>query len=108
MSVMFIGLEEAFGAGEDVAQAFVAGDGETQGAGEAFEESFDLVMRGAAVEAPEMHVGASRLREALEKIFRELGLEVAYAWSIYFCVDDAVRAAAQVDGGDREGVVHGH
>jgi hypothetical protein len=101
-------LEEAFRAWQDIAEAGVAGDGKAQGAGEAFEEGFDLVMRGAAVEAPEVYVGFGGLCEALEKIFQEFGLEVAYAWGIYFCFDDAVGAAAQIDGGGREGFVHGH
>ncbi len=62
-------LEEAFGAGEDAGEAFVARDGKSQGASEGFEDGFDLVVGGPAVERAEVEVGAGGLGEALEEIF---------------------------------------
>jgi hypothetical protein len=89
-------------------QAAVAADGETQRACESFEERFDLMMRRAAVEAAQVHVGFGGLCESLEKIFEKFNGEVADFGSFYFCVDDAARAAAEIDCGCGEGLVHGH
>ncbi len=66
------------------------------------------MMRGAAVEAAKVDVGFGGLREALEKIFEKFDGEVADFGSFYLCMEDAARAAAEIDCGCGEGLVHGH
>jgi hypothetical protein len=103
-----VSSQQAFCAGEHVAKAFVARDGEPQSAGESFEKGFDPVMRRATVHDAEMDVGASSLRESLEKIFSEFGLEVANTLGADFAGDDAVWAAAEIDCGGGERFIHWH
>jgi hypothetical protein len=52
-----------------------------------------------------MDVGACGLREALEKVYEELDLEIADAYCSDLGVHDAVGAAAKIGGGER--FVHG-
>src|SRR5256885_10507229 len=66
------------------------------------------MMRRAAVEHAQVNVGARGLRKTLKKIFGELGLKIAYAFGGDFRAADAMRPAAEVDGGGGEGFVHGH
>ena len=87
---------------------WVARAGEAQGAGEGFEESFDFVVAGAAVHCLHMNVGARAAGEALEEVFDEFGLQVANEAGFDFGVDDVRGAAAEIDGGEAEGFVHGH
>lgn len=55
-----------------------------------------------------MDVGFRGLREAEEKIIEKFRLKITDAWRIYFCVDYAMRASAEIDGSDSESLVHGH
>src|SRR5439155_20941278 len=65
-------------------------------------------MTGSAVEQLEVHVGARRGGRSFEEVLNQLGLQTAYARASFRDVDHRVRAAAQVDGGDRERFVHRH
>ncbi len=55
-----------------------------------------------------MHVGARGLREALEKIFDELGLEAADGSRREFRFHHAKGASTEIDGRGGESFVHGH
>src|SRR5439155_11250468 len=100
--------QELLGTGENVLEATVAADGETQRSGESFEQGFDLMMRGAPIKAAQMNVGAGGLCKSLEKIFEQLDGKVADAIGFDLCVDNAMRAAADVDCGGGESFVHRH
>jgi hypothetical protein len=91
-----------------VAESFVPRHGETQSARKRFEHGLDLMMRGAAVKNAEMHIGAGGLREALEEIFGEFGLKITDARAGNLGVDNAERAATQIDGAGGERFIHGH
>ena len=54
------------------------------------------MMRRASVKRPQMNVGARRLRETLKKVFREFGLKITDAVRGDFCVDHAIRPAAEI------------
>lgn len=66
------------------------------------------MVRRAAVQNAQVNIGARGLREALEKVLDELGLKIANAAGGNFGVHHAVSAAAQINGGGSEGIVHGH
>ena len=66
------------------------------------------MMRGAAVEAAQVDVGFGGLREALKKIFEKLNGEIADLLRSDFGLNDAVRAAAKVNCGGGERLVHRH
>ena len=55
-----------------------------------------------------MNVGPRALREAFEEVLHELRLEIADALHLQPQVDDGVRAAAEIDRGDRQRFVHRH
>src|SRR5260370_35553947 len=57
--------QEPLGTGQNLTETLVARNGETQRASERFENGFDLMVRGAAVERAKMNVGLRALREAL-------------------------------------------
>ena len=66
-----------------------------------------MVVR-AAVHGFDVDVGFGAAGEAIEEVGEEFGLEVAYEANLYLVVDDVGDAAGEVDGGDGEGLVHGH
>src|SRR5208282_4889058 len=88
--------------------ARVARNGKVQRAGERLEQRFDLVVRRAAIENAQMHIGARGLRKALEKVLHQFGLKIADAFCEEFCLDDAKTAATKIDSGRSKGFVHGH
>ena len=65
-------------------------------------------MRGAAVEHAQVDVRARRLREALEKVLDQFGLEIADALCIYFAATNTIRTAAEIDSCGRKCFIHGH
>ena len=66
------------------------------------------MMRGAAVEAAQVDVGPRGLREALEKIFEKFDGEIADPLRLDFSVNDAVRAATEVNRGGGKSLIHRH
>ena len=48
------------------------------------------------------------MREALEEVVHELGLQIADARDLHLQIDDGVRPAAEIDGRDRQRLVHRH
>ena len=73
-----------------------------------FEGGLDFVVVGAAVEDLDVDVGFGAAGEAFEEVGDELGLEVADDGDVDLVVDGVGGAAGEVDGGDGEGLVHGH
>ena len=66
------------------------------------------MMAGASVHHLHVYVRACSNREAFEEIVDELGLQVADTFDLHFEIDRGVRPAAQIDGRDRQCLVHGH
>ena len=75
---------------------------------ERLEARFDLVVVRAPVHHLEVHVGAGGLRKPLEEIVDQLGLQIADEAHRDLGVDHGMRAAAQIDRGDRQRFVHRH
>jgi hypothetical protein len=96
------------GAGENVAEALVAGDSKAEGASEGFEEGLDLMMRGTPIEHAKVDVGTGSLRKTLKEIFHEFGLEAAHRSRGEFRFNDTKGATAKIDGGGSKGFIHGH
>src|SRR5258707_8022142 len=100
--------QKLLGAGKNIFQATIAADCETQRPRERFENRLDLMMRGAAVEAAQVNVGFGGLCEALKKIFQQFNSEIADFVRFYFCVDDAVRASAEINCRSGKSFIHRH
>ena len=94
--------------GKHLAELLVSGAGYAEGAGEGFEDGFDLVVVGAAIHGLDVDVGARAAGKALEEVCHQFGLQIADEARAHFCVHSEVRPAAQVNGRDGEGLVHGH
>ncbi len=86
----------------------IAPAGCTQGARKSFEERFDLVMTGTAVQNPHMDIRLGSAGEALEEIMDEFGLKITDEAGVNFGVDDRCGASAEVDSGDSQRLVHRH
>ena len=65
-------------------------------------------MIAAAVHCFDVDVGLGSAREAVEEVGQQLGLEIADQRHRHLIVDHAGDAAAEVDGGDGERLVHRH
>ena len=100
--------KQSLGGGQHLAQLLVARAGYAQRARKGFEDGLDLVVIRAAVHGLHVDVGASAAREALKEIRDQLGLQIADQPRAHLGFDGEGRAAAQIDGGDGEGFVHGH
>src|SRR5262249_4379230 len=72
----------------------------------AFEDGFDLVVIGAAVEHASVEVGAGMIDEAAEEILDQLGLEVAHEADADQVSVDERRAASESYRYHREGLIH--
>ena len=86
----------------------VARAGEAQSPRESLEEGFDLVVVRPAVHGLDVDVGAGAAGEAFEEVLDKFGLQIADQARANFGFDVMGRAAAEVDSGEAEGLVHGH
>ena len=55
-----------------------------------------------------MHIGSRAARKAFEKVRHEFGLKIAHQPRAYFGVDGKGRAPAQIDGRNRQRLIHRH
>jgi hypothetical protein len=86
----------------------VARAGYAEGAREGLEDSLDFVVVGAAVHGLYVNIGARAAGEAFEEVGDQFGLQIANQARAYFGLNGKRRAAAEVDGGDGQRLVHGH
>jgi hypothetical protein len=97
-----------FFGGQHLAQLFVARTGAAHGSCKGLENGLDLVVVGAPVHGLYVHVGACAARKAFKEIRHQLGLQIADQPGAHFGFHGEGGPAAQVDGCNGQGLVHGH
>src|SRR5580692_8500199 len=65
-------------------------------------------MAGAAVKHPHMYIGTGAPCEAFEEVMHQLSLQIPHARSTDFRLHDRHCTTAEINGGESEGLVHGH
>ena len=89
--------KQPLGGGQLIFEARVFGAGVLHGARETFEDGFDLVMVGAAVQHLGVQVGAGVIDEAAEEIFDQFGLQIAHQAHLDQVFVDQRGASAEID-----------
>src|SRR5579863_102579 len=106
--------QQSFGAWQLALEPLVLRAGVAQRARQGFEQRLDLVVIGAPVRHLQVQVGAYTRSESLEEVFEQVDIKIAYALAARRsagkrrCAEYEIGAPAQVDGGERQRLIHGH
>jgi hypothetical protein len=90
-----------------ILQALVGGAGIAHSTRETLEDGFNFVVIGAAVHDYGVQVCSGVVSKASKEIFEQFNLEIAYMHNVDLQIEEQRGTAAQVNGDDGKGFVHG-
>src|SRR5208283_4738198 len=100
--------KDSLRARQHASELTIFGAGHAQRASKSFEQRFDLVVIGAAVNHLRVYVGVRASRETVEEVSHKFCLEIAHQTGADLGIDDSCAATAEIDGDHAESFVHRH